>query len=304
MPGLTGRSAVKSIFFGNYFYGLCAVALAVEASLQQNLPLNQPVFYLLLFAVTVLYYSKAYLSTEVSTDAANLRSAWYARNRRAILISQVILLVIFVATGSLLLLDHWLQLAALLPHEWLLLLVFPLVSVFYYGVSHSGTHYSIRKIGWLKPFVIGFTWAGLVTVYPAIFYYFTRGEHLFPDAGMLFLFLKNLMFITVLCIMFDIKDYEMDYNLQLKTFVVKLGPRRTIWFLIIPLCLLGLVSYLFYAGVRDFSQTRIYLNTVPFVLITLLSASLRKERSIFYYLVVIDGLMLVKAACGIAGMML
>lgn len=302
MPLLHGGNAVKLIFFGNYFYGLCAVALAIESSLQQYYPLNSPLFYLLLFCVTVLYYSKAYLATEVSTDSANLRSLWYANNRKAIIRSQQLLLFIFLVTGSLVLYRHWQGLTELFPREWLLLLIFPFVSVLYYGISHNGKAYNIRNIGRLKPFVIGFTWAGLVSVYPTLFYELSNGSHFTPSYGSVFLFIKNFMFIAVLCIMFDIKDYEMDYNTQLKTFVVKLGPRRTIWFVIIPLCLLGLAAFLAYAFRQNFHSSRILLNTVPYLLITLVGASLQRHRSIFYYLVIIDGLMLVKALCGIAGM--
>lgn len=292
---------VQLVFFGNYFYGLCAVALAAEASLQAGHSLHGPLFYLLVFCATVIYYNKAYLATEASSHASNLRSAWYARNLRLMRTSQLVLIAIFITAGVLLLPNVTAGIAEMTSLEWILTLVFPLVTAFYYGFRHGEKAYNIRNVGWLKPFVIGFSWAGLVNYYPVLYHHMIAGGHLQAEMSAVFLFVKNFMFISVLCIMFDIKDYEMDYNLQLKTFVVKMGPRATIWLVIIPLCIMGLVSFLFYAHLRDFTSLRIIVNTIPFVLITAVAASLHRERNIFFYLVIIDGLMLVKALCGIAG---
>lgn len=111
------------------------------------------------------------------------------------------------------------------------------------------------------------------------------------------------MFITVLCIMFDIKDYATDANQQLKTFVVTYGLRRTIFYIIIPLTILGLSAFLTYALTHHFSVGRIGLNFIPFLLILTVAFSLQKRRSIFFYLIIIDGLMLVKGLCGSLGML-
>jgi hypothetical protein len=39
--------------------------------------------------------------------------------------------------------------------------------------------------------------------------------------------------------MFDIKDYAADHNHQLKTFVVRYGLRKTIFYILIPLTLVS-----------------------------------------------------------------
>ena len=302
MAPLTGSQAVRSVFFGNYFYGLCAVALAAEAALQQHYPVPDPLFFLVLFFACVLFYTKAYLGTETSADPPNIRSDWYARNHSAIHLSQIILLILLLAATGVILHHSWNSVLAMNTREWILSALFPLVAVCYYGLNLRGRNYSIRNIGGLKPFVIGFSWAGVVTLYPVLYFHLKSGSHFFPDLSSAFLFSKNMMFISVLCIMFDIKDYEMDYNFQLKTFVVKLGARRTIWRIIVPLCVAGLAAYIGYAVLRNFSTARVLINSVPFLLTIALAASLQRNRSILYYLVVIDGLMLVKAACGIIGM--
>ena len=110
------------------------------------------------------------------------------------------------------------------------------------------------------------------------------------------------MFISVLCIMFDVKDYADDQNQRIKTFVVEVGLYKTIFYILIPLCILGLGSFVLYAALRDFSIFKILINIVPFIALMAVAYSLQQHKSIFYYLVIIDGLMLVKAVCGIIGM--
>lgn len=289
------------VFFGNYFYGICAVALCIEASLQQGYPLNFWLFYVFIFSITVLYYTKAYI-TEKNTGSQNPRSRWYWENRRFVFISQVIL-TIAASTYPLYILFYHLQSVFELPASiWLLMLVFPISAVLYYGTNHpSISRYRLRKIGWLKPFLIGFVWAGLVTVYPFVMVHLEHQRVFVPDWPAAYLFIKNFMFVTVLCIMFDIKDYAADHNRQLKTFVVKAGLRKTLFLILLPLCILGLGSYILYGSARQFSAERMLVNTIPFLLLMIVTYSMHRRKSIFYYLVVIDGLMLVKALCGSLG---
>ena len=183
--------------------------------------------------------------------------------------------------------------------------IFPLVATLYYGSAkpERATH-SLRNNGWLKPFVIGFVWAGAVTVYPIIFSNIERQTIYTPHLVGFLLFIKNFMFITMLCIMFDFKDYAADHNRQLKTFVVEYGLRRTIFHIIIPLSVIGLGTFIMYGIFRQFSFGRILINMVPFILLIIVAYSMHRRKSILYYLAIIDGLMLVKAACGIIGISL
>lgn len=243
--------------------------------------------------------------TEVSDDIANLRSMWYARNKTLMWRTQLVFLIILATAGGCFLLRRWENIIAMNSPEWFLVVIFPIVSALYYGVNdkYLGSH-NLRNVGWLKPFIIGFTWAGIANVYPVLFYCIDHGIHYHPNLASGFLFVKNFMFITILCILFDIKDYAMDYNAQLKTVVVKLGLRRTIFYFIIPLCFIGLGSFIAYALSQHFSTLKILINTIPFILIITVAYSMYSRRSIFYYLIVIDGLMLVKALCGITAMIL
>lgn len=293
---------VHAFFFGNYFYGLCAVGLSVEASLQQLYPLNAIVYYVAVFFASVLFYTAAYV-TDKTYDTTNQRSVWYAQHHRIIRITQLVFAAILLIYGAWLLATHYSTLLRISTLSWILMLIFPLSGALYYGLSGKGIgKYNLRRIGWLKPFVIGFTWGGVVTVYPLLFHHLENGTGYQPTLFGTLLFIKNFMFITVLCIMFDIKDYAVDHNLRIKTFVVVNGLRYTIFAILLPLSLVGLGVFLFYAVTHHFHPLRIVLNTIPFLALMSVAYSMHRRRSIFYYLAIIDGLMLLKAVCGIAGM--
>jgi hypothetical protein len=295
------QSIIKIIFFGNYFYGICAVALAIEASLQQHYPINDVIFYTALFAATTWYYTKAYV-TEQTALTVNQRTNWYIQYKNFVNRSQLILEIILGICLVFFVISHGENLLHLRPIHFFLVLVFPVIAGLYYGIETKIIgNFNLRKIGWVKPFVIGFTWAGLVTVYPVVYYWIVSNSK--PEITLinLFLFVKNFMFVTVLCIMFDIKDYAMDYNSQLKTFVVNHGLRKTIFYILIPLSVAGLGSFLIYGFIRDFSIQRMILNTIPFLLMIMVAYSMHRRKRIMYYLILIDGLMLVKAICGSIG---
>lgn len=291
----------QHFFFGNYFYGCCVVALAVEANLQQGYPFNSLLFYTLLFAVTVLYYTHAYLS-ESQQFNIHPRSLWYKQYKKQVYRSQWILtgIVLFI---SIHLGMGWIhKLAGIHIWQWLILAFFPLMASWYYGnrlpfIKGS----SLRSHGWIKPFVIGFIWAGAVTVYPAFFAALENNQPYQPDIFHLLLFIKNGMFITMLCILFDIKDYAADHNEELKTFVVRYGLRKTLFYIIIPLTLVGLGVFLVYGITHSFPPLRMVINTLPFILLIIVTYHMHRRKSILYYLAIIDGLMLIKALCGITG---
>lgn len=288
---------LEYFFYSNYFYGVCAVGLSIEASLQQRYPLNDILYYFIAFIATVLYYIYPY-ARKKTPGSSNSRTRWYNKNHRLILWHQLIFTLFVSAYAIWFTLKYNRALFEMATYQWVLILIFPIIAAFYYGINVLSSKYNLRKIGWMKPFFIGFTWAGLVNVYPVLFYCIAHHiEYEFTFFGSL-LFLKNMMFVAVLCIMFDIKDYATDSNYSITTFVVRIGLRKTIFFVLLPLSLLGFFTFMAYALTHQFHAGKILLNTIPFILLIIAGYSLRKRRSLLYYLVVIDGLMLVKAVCG------
>ncbi len=298
----TAHKIVELFFYGNYFYGICAVAQAIEATLQQGFSLNGWMYYVLTFIVTVFYYNYPYVR-KYPAQSTDPRTQWFKKYDRLVQWNQFFFLFILIVSLMVFLYGYHETIRNINLRHWLIILIFPAVALMYYGINFFSTKYNLRKIGWLKPFIIGFTWAGMVSVYPILFYDIIHEEaYQFTETGNL-LFFKNLMFLSILAMMFDIKDYAADSQRQLNTFVVKIGLRKMIFYIFLPLPILGLLTFLSYATLHHFHLLKMTLIMIPFFLLVLAGLSLKKRRTLMYYLVVIDGLMLVKAAFGIVAMM-
>lgn len=289
----------KSIFYGNYFYAFCAIALSIESVFQSQTELPSPLFFILQFIAVVFFYNKAYLITEEEINAENERQAWYKTHQKILQQLQFVLATSIFLLGLFVLFQNFETIKKAQFSMWALLSIFPSVAFLYYGFNVFGTQVKLRAYGWLKPLIIAISWAGICTIYPNLFNAFVKGSAFTLNSMLWFLFLKNVFFIAILALLFDIKDYATDLNYQLKTIVVKLGVARTLYFIVLPLCLLAWLAFLIYAISNSFASTRIAINTLPFLAVFIVALSLNKKKSILYYLTVIDGLLLFKALCGV-----
>ncbi len=302
----TSKKIWNSFFYGNFFAGLCAVALSIETNVQHGLALNGVHFYTIIFLGTTYYYTFLYLK-EIPNQEYNERVSWYKNNQSLLKISQLIILVLLLLDIVLFVYRYYTSFLNLTSIKYGQMLLFPIVALTYtFNLLPFPEIKKLRRIGWLKPFIIGFVWSGIVSVYPIIFYQLQIGsvqDFFALPSG--WLWLKNFMFISTLCIMFDIKDYENDKIENIKTFTVQLGVQKTISFVIIPLVLVGIFSFLLFKLQTNTPHTStIIINIIPYILLLITAYSLRKSKSIIYYLSVIDGLMIVKAVCGIAAVLI
>ena len=260
------------------------------------------------FLGTVLFYNYPYarnyrLGDSESNGAAggspNPRAQWYRRHRRFIQGNRTAFSVMLIVILAFFIIRHHASISSVPLSIGVLIVLFPLTALLYYGHNVAARHYSLRQLGWAKPFIIGFVWTGVVYVYPLLYARWIGGQALELQIFHLLQFLKSLMYISMLAILFDIKDYAADKHRRLDTLIVRIGIRRTLFGVILPLGLLGLLMFFAYAFVHEFSPWRILLTMIPFLLLLGSLFSFRKKRSLMFYLIVIDGLMLAKAFFGI-----
>lgn len=282
------------------------MALMAETSIQLGLGLTDPLLYLMAFSATILFYNYPYsriknpanptetIGTGLSPQESS-RITWYLANRRAVTINNGILIAlsILLAYGLFLSYGHLFH-KVTIPMA-LIVAIFPLAGILYYGVTISQMKLNLRRIGWFKPFLIGFVWAGMTYIYPLSFAWLQHEAPIRLEWLHYMLFAKSVMYIAMLAILFDIKDFASDQRQRLGTFVVRLGLKKTLIYIIIPLTVLGLVMFFTYAFIHDFSLWKIGLTMIPFLLLIASTLSFRKKRSLLYYLIVIDGLMMLKA---------
>ncbi len=296
------KNFIKFIFLGNYFIGLLAIALSIESNVQLRLPLNSIGYYILLFSITVFYYTYAYIGPLYS-KSKNPRNEFYRKNHRFILWSQWLLFIVFALLSIIFLIKNFNSIKQLSSWSWLILFIMLCSAILYYGLLPKSFYkLNLRNTGWLKAFTIGFVWACCANLLSFIVLQVEKGQYRIDPVLLLWLFVKNWMFCTVNAIMFDIKDYAHDSNKELKTFVVRFGLRKTIYFILLPLIIIGLISLVAFATARNYGVITVAINLVPFVLLLMIAWSMLRPRKIMYYLIVIDGLIFLKALCGIAGM--
>lgn len=294
---------IKFVFFGNWFIGVLAVALSIETVVQLRLPFNSLTYYALLFCGTIMYYTYAYSGVLQSHASDNPRSVWYQQHQTLVKYTQWLLLLTCCFLGAALLLMTFANLKHLPFVYWLITTTIGLAGILYYGLlPRSLINLNLRNTGWFKAFVIGFVWAGCVSLLPIIMLRLEKGAYFTDTVIAGWLFIKNWMFCTVNAIMFDLKDYDDDANKQLKTFAVRFGLRKTIMFVLTPLCLIGSFFTLVFAHYRHFSFLPVMFNVLPFLLLLMVTYSMQRQKNIFFYLIIIDGLVFIKAICGIAGM--
>lgn len=291
------NKGLRLLFFGNYFVGILAILFNLEATAQLRMPYNSPGYYALLFMLPIIYYTYAYQHQSVDPVKADPRSRWYAKHRRFVSYSQVIMLLLSAVIVGVLSVNYYQRLLHLPFIYWIFLATILITAILYYGLLPGGL--SLRNVGWLKAFVIGFVWACCANLAPMIMSHIETGNA-YPDSILWpFLFVKNWMFCTVNAIIFDIKDYPTDANKHLKTFVVRFGLRKTIFFILIPLLAVGLLSLVCFTIYRGLKPIQILIYCIPFLLMLFVVYTMRKRHSLVYYLILIDGALLIKAICGI-----
>jgi 4-hydroxybenzoate polyprenyltransferase len=296
------RGRFTSFFFGNYFYAVCMVALCLCSFAQLGHRQIPVLFVVLAAAATVYYYNHSYL-LESNDSAPNQRNIWVREHAGQIKKIQYLLLAFIIGGGSYQLYTLVPGIQLLEPYDILYCCLISLGAFLYYFDTKKYPWLNLRSYGILKPLVIGSIWAG-VGVYAPFLYLKLSDQAYKGMAHMPILFISNALYISIIAVLFDIKDFESDANKQMKTLVVRMGLTKTINWIVLPMSALILMATLRYSFLHGFTGYQILLNTIPLILLISVSYQMYQRKSILYYLAIIDGLIVVKAACGIIATLL
>jgi 4-hydroxybenzoate polyprenyltransferase len=291
-----------SFFFGNYFYAVCIASHCIASFAQlghQHIPI---LFVTLAAAATVYYYNHSYLLESID-DAPNQRTIWVREHAGRIKKIQKLLFAFLLVGGSYELYTLFPGIHLMDVDDILYCCLIGLGSFLYYFDNKKYPFLNLRSYGLLKPVVIGCIWAG-VGVYAPFLYLKLTDQHYTGMSHLPILFVSNALYITVIAVLFDIKDFESDANKQMKTLVVRIGLTKTINWFVVPLAALILLATLRYSYLHQFTGYQILLNTIPLILLISVSYQMHQRKSILYYLAIIDGLIVVKAACGLIATLL
>ncbi|MDH0674241.1 hypothetical protein N5D03_06785 [Empedobacter sp. GD03861] len=292
---------IVNIFFSNFFLILLSIALNIETNIKIGLPFNSIAYYAFISTITVLFYLYAYRIPKTLKSSSNPRTQFYITHRKSVHIYTAILAVIALISGIILAINC-LPNYEILTWKWLTVLSFTTILSFGYYDFKLGI--SLRKTMLLKPFLIGWTWAITTVFLPVLFLMLKNETHYVIDAKFYFLFSQTFMYCVVNAILFDLKDYEDDSNRNLKTFVVKYGYHFTLNRIILPLIFLGFLSFVIFGIWYGLPFHRILFMLIPIVCLAIFAFKLNRPKAILYYLIAIDGMILLKAICGILSVIL
>ncbi len=291
-----------SFFFGNYFYAVCVVALCLCNFAQLGHRQIPILFVILAAAATVYYYNHSYLLESID-DAPNQRTIWVREHAGRIKKIQWWLFVFLLMGGGYELYTLFPGIHLMKVDDILFCCLIGLGSFLYYFDTKKYPFLNLRSYGLLKPVVIGCIWAGVGVYAPYLFLKLTD-QHYTGMSHLPILFVSNALYIIIIAVLFDIKDFESDANKQMKTLVVRMGLTKTINWFVVPLGALILLATLRYSYLHQFTGYQILLNTIPLILLISVSYQMHQRKSILYYLAIIDGLIVVKAACGLIATLL
>lgn len=285
------------LLWSNHFYGIAAGLLCIETTLTL---LKKPPSLLLItfiYLSTVVYYTYAYFD-EIKTGIYNERSQWYLQNKKYLKIRQLILMIIcfYLAFFKLHLIEIFFSLTIGLQ---LILLITSLLALLYYYPIFLLKNIQLRNKGFLKSISIAWVWLVVTCILPILV--LSNGQSNFNPihyATILYL-LQQFLFIFILAILFDIKDLNRDQDEHVKTVVVEYGIKPAIYKFIIPLLVMYLLVslFLFFNLMPPFA----YL-ILPFIIAFLLvqvTYLIQKRTAIHENILLIDGLIIVKAIMGI-----
>ena len=263
------------VLFSSIFIAICAVSLCIETNLLLQLPLNTFSFYCFVFGATLVQYNLHYLVKTTAVENSQ-RLAWSSKNK---IIHRVLLF-----TGVALILFSFLSFRL---HHFIILAILATVAFLYsFPVLPFFKKKRIKDYGFLKIITLALLWT-LVTVW------FPVNSFLFEKNIFVFVFFKRFVFMFMLCLLFDIRDIEIDRQENITTLAVFLGKKKSY---------LLVYNFLIFFVILSFFQF-LYFADKGVLIAMLLSAAAtfftveltKKINSDLVYLFGIDGMMLLQA---------
>lgn len=269
------RKISDIILFGSVFIAACAVAMCIETNLLLHLPLNHLNFYIFVFGATLVQYNMHYLY-KTTAVLNSKRLAWSLQNRGAHLFLIAIGLSFIIYSLFSFQLRHF-----------IILTIFAILAFLYsfpFLPFTSGKR--IKDYGFAKIITLALMWT-LVTVW------FPVDQANVTGLSFQLIFLRRFIFIFILCLLFDIRDSEVDRRNNIGTVAVTLGIKRSYflcYILLLFFVMLSVIQYIYFPD--ELQLIAMLLSAAATVIPVELS---KKNNSDILYLALVDGMMLLQA---------
>jgi len=151
--------------------------------------------------------------------------------------------------------------------------------------TNKNSAFRLRQIKGLKIFLIAFSWT-LVTVYIPINLYIVN------KISLTIVLINNFLFIAILSLLFDIKDFQKDKENNLPSIPVLIGVTKSYHIIQLILALL-IISTCYLYDVVGFATIAALLLHILFSYVVIFK--LKSSHKNFYYTILIDGLLISQA---------
>ncbi len=263
------------ILFGNIFISLCAIALCIETSLLLQLPFNNISFYFFVAGATVVQYNLHYL-VKTTAVMGSERLSWSLQNKNLHIVLFIIGCIFIIIS----------LFSFRLQHFFILLILGAIAFLYSFPALPFGKKKRIKDYGFLKIITLALFWT-LVTVW------FPVSDLSVNRTLYLFIFAKRFVFMFVLCLLFDVRDIDVDSSENINTLPVIVGRKKSYNIARAMVLVFLILSYVQYVL---FPETGVFLAMILSALATFIVLELsRKIKSDFFYLAGIDGMMLLQA---------
>ena len=258
----------KTLVYANVLISICALAQVFVTYAVFSIPVNynNTSYLAFVFLSTYLQYNvqRGYLVNQ--TNSHSERSIWLLKHKKTLLIS------VGLAFITVLFLCNSLSATSIT-----IMVIAELISTLYYLPP-----FNIRKHGYLKPFIISIIWVISCAAVPLI------ENNILTYHSSLFL-IAQFCLISVLCILFDIKDSVSDYKNGVNTYANRFGIIVTKLICLIILMAGGFSFYVFT------QNSYLLIAMMAILLITSLTVLISKEkRHSFYFYLWVDGLLILQ----------
>lgn len=157
-------------------------------------------------------------------------------------------------------------------------------------IPYKGQYYALRQLGLLKPFMLAFVWWYMGAYLIAVFEMAREGCLASgPCLEKTLVLALQFMFMWVMCMLFDIRDYDNDKTNGIKTWPVFFGIKTT-QKILFAVCLVGLGISVLYPFEGDIKIT----FSILFVLMAFYNTRKLTTYPWWFYDVAVDGLMIVQ----------
>lgn len=253
----------------NLFISLCAASVAAFTQALFLRTVSPWVVWITFGTTFFLYNTQHLLLRYLILPGAEARRQWAKKNR------VVLLLMLFIGLS---------ELYPLYFCSWQFLLTYfisGIISLLYFLPFSN-----LRAIPFLKSFIIGLVWTLICVVAPL--------EPQFYHQQQVFFCFSQLLFIAALCVLFNIRDVEQDKLAGTHTVPVLYGVTIARIFTIILL-----LAYLAAAYLAQPAFLFTMSSFATFVISIYFTINSRPGRHSFFYLLGVDGIILVQSILGI-----